>query len=629
MRQHPIRTCTAATLLAGAAFALFSCARGPAPSAPSAPASDARAGSAAAHDGPPAEGAGAAHVARLRALLEREWDYELEHTPTYASVIGDRRWNDRWEDLSLSAIDAIDRHDRAVLSELATIDRALLPAEEQIDYDLFTRDCVTWTKEHELALHLLPTSQMASLPEYVRALTGVQVAYQLAGTLRFETSKDYRDWTARMQRFPAYVDQTMALMREGVRRRLVHPRIVLQRIPAQLDPQLVDDPTKSGFYAPFKRFPAQVAAAEQQRLSADARAAIADGVVPALRRFRQFLVSEYIPAAPEQVGIWQMPNGPAMYTFLARKFTTTDRTPDALHELGLSEVRALRAKMEAVKEKAGFRGALPDFFRFLRTDPRFYDRTGDELLLRYRGVAKRIDPLLVKLFKTLPRQPYGVEPTPEAMAPDTPTGFYYPGAPDGSRAGTYLVNLYRPETRPRWEMIPLTLHEAVPGHHFQVSLAAEQGHVSKFRRYGYYVAFGEGWALYSETLGYELGLYEDPYDAFGQLAYETWRAVRLVVDTGLHAKKWTRQQAIDYFMENAPRQKLDVVNEVDRYIAMPGQALGYKVGQLAIRDLRSRAERALGDRFDVRAFHDVVLLAGSLPLDVLEQRVDAWIRERR
>jgi uncharacterized protein (DUF885 family) len=417
----------------------------------------------------------------------------------------------------------------------------------------------------------------------------------------------------------------LALMRQGMKEKRLHPKVVLQRLPRQVEGQLVKEPTQSGFYGPFKRFPAAIPQAEQQRLAQEAQAAIARTVLPALERFHRFLVAEYIPAAPEAVGAWQLPEGEKLYAFLARRATTTRLTPEQIHTLGLSEVKRLRAEMEAVKARANFKGSLAEFFAFLRTSKQFYYPSGAELLLHYRDLAKRIDPTLVRLFRTLPRQPYGVEPTPEAMAPDVTTGFYYPAASDGSRPGTYLVNLYKPETRPRWEMIPLTLHEAVPGHHLQTSLAAEQTGLPEFRRYGYYMAYGEGWALYCETLGDELGLYADPYDKFGQLAFEMWRAIRLVVDTGMHQKRWTRAQAITYFLENSPRQELDVTNEVDRYIAMPGQALAYKIGELKIRELRTRAEKALGARFDVRAFHDEVLLAGSLPLDVLERRLDAWI----
>ena len=574
-------------------------------------------------------GKGPARPSALQALIEREWQYQLEHNPTYASVLGDRRWNGQWDDLSLEAIERDHQHNLQVLKQLDAIKPARLSAKEQLDHALLRRDYQTWVDEHRFRWFLVPTSSMSSLPEGLKQPPGVQTAYQLADTLRFSTRQDYEDWLQRLEGFGTYVDQVMALMRQGMAEGRIHPKAVMQRVPRQVEAQLVKDPTKSGFYAPFTRFPAGIPRPEQERLAQEAQAALARTVLPALERFHRFLVDTYVPAAPEQVGVWQVPDGEAMYAAFIRKQTTTELTPEQVHQLGLSEVKRLRAEMEAVKARAGFKGSLAEFFRFLRTSPQFYYPSGAELLVHYRDLAKRIDPLLVRLFRTLPRAPYGVEPTPEAMAPDVTTGFYYPGASDGSRPGTYLVNLYKPETRPRWEMVPLTLHEAVPGHHLQTSLAAEQTGLNAFRRYGYYMAYGEGWALYCETLGDELGLYEDPYDKFGQLAYEMWRAVRLVVDTGMHQKRWTRQQALTYFLENSPRQELDVTNEVDRYIAMPGQALAYKIGELKIRELRRRAEGALGERFDVRAFHDAVLLDGSLPLDVLERRIDAWIAAQK
>ncbi|AEI66312.1 DUF885 domain-containing protein [Corallococcus macrosporus] len=568
-------------------------------------------------------------AAALHALLQQEWQYQLEHSPTYASVQGDRRWNDRWDDLSLKAIEADHQHNLQVLAKLKTVDREALSAADQLNHDLFRRDYETWVEEHRFKPYLMPVSHLAGIPEGIKQPPGVQAAYQLADTLRFATVQDYEDWVVRLQGFGAYVDQVLALLEEGLRQRRVPPKVVLQRIPPQVARQLVADPADSGFFAPFRRFPQGIPAVEQQRLEKAAREAIARGVLPALKRFHQFLTEEYVPKGTDAVGIWQLPDGAEQYDFLARKFTTTGLSAEEIHALGLAEVKRLRAEMEAVKTQAGFKGTLAEFFHFSRTDARFYARDGDELLMRYRALSKRIDPLLVRLFKTLPRQPYGVEPTPEAIAPDATTGFYYAGAPDGSRPGMYLVNLYRPETRPLWEMVPLTLHEAVPGHHLQLALAAEQPSLPDFRRYGFYVAYGEGWALYAESLGDELGLYSNPYDKFGQLAYDMWRAVRLVVDTGMHVKRWTRQQALDYFMENSPRQALDTTNEVDRYIAWPGQALAYKVGQLKMRELRTRAEQALGPRFDVREFHDVVLLDGALPLDILEARVQAWVAARQ
>jgi uncharacterized protein (DUF885 family) len=408
----------------------------------------------------------------------------------------------------------------------------------------------------------------------------------------------------------------------------MQPRVAVDRVVAILDAQAKVEPSRSGFFEPFTRFPDRVPAVERQRLSEAAAEAIRDRVRPALRGFRDFLATEYRAAAPEEGGLGRQ-GGDALYRFLVRRHTTTAMSPDEIHALGLREVARLLAEMETVKARAGFAGALPAFFEHLRTDPRFFYADGDSLLRGYRALAKRVDPKLVALFGRLPRMPYGVEPTPEAQAPHATTGFYFPAASDGSRAGTYLVNLYRPEMRPKWEMVPLTLHEAVPGHHLQVSLAAELSELPAFRRLGYFVAYGEGWGLYSEWLGHELGLYADPHDHFGQLAWEMWRAVRLVVDTGMHAKGWTRARAIRYFLDNSPRPELDVVNEIDRYLAMPGQALAYKIGQLRILALRRRAEQALGPRFDVRSFHDEVLGAGSLPLDVLESRIDAWIAGRR
>ena len=561
----------------------------------------------------------------LATLLAEDWEYHLSRSPTYASILGDRRWNDRWDDLSAAALEADHRHDVAFLERLGKLTRGKLSDADRLNAELSERDHRDLVEAYALGLRFLPLNHLRGLPEGTGEFPGVQNAGQLGRQLRFTTLEDYRDWVARLDGFGGYVDQTMALLQEGVRRKMVHPRVVLERIPPQLDALITAAPAATPFYAPFTRMPESLPEAERRTLPQTAERLIRERVQPAYRRLRDFVVGTYLPAAPVEVGVARWPDGERLYAWCVRHNTTTDITPEQAHQLGLSEVARIRAEMEAVKARAGFKGTLAEYFQHLRTDPRYFFKTAEELLVHSRDLAKRIDPRLVRLFGTLPRAPYGVEPTPAAMAPDATTGFYYPGAEDGSRAGTYWVNTYRPETRPRWEMVPLTLHEAVPGHHLQVSLAAEQQDLPAFRRHRYDVAFGEGWGLYSEGLADELGLVDDPADKAGQLTYEMWRAVRLVVDTGMHVKGWSRARAIQYFLENTPRQELDVTNEVDRYIAYPGQALAYKVGQLKLRELRARAEKALGPRFDVRAFHDAVLLQGSLPLDVLERRIDAWI----
>lgn len=555
----------------------------------------------------------------LHDLFAAEWDYDMQQSPERASELGDRRWNDRWSDDSLEAFARRHQHNQEVVAKLAGIDRAALSPVDQLNYDLFKKRYEVSIEGYKFHGFLLPLNQRG----------GIQTLDELADSLRFQTVKDYEDWITRLRTFPALMDQTIALMRQGMKERIVHPKVIMQRIPAQIDKQVVSDPTQSGFYKPFLHFPNDIPAAEQQRLQQEARQAVEQQIVPAYRKFKEFFVSEYLPACFDQVGIWQMPNGAERYAFLARRYTTTDATPEEIHQIGLKEVARIRAEMDRIMQQTGFKGTREEFFNFLRTDPQFYYKTPDDLFEAYKALAKTVDPNLVKVFKTLPREPYGVEAIPALSAPDTTAAYYRPGAADGSRAGTYFVNLYKPETRPKWEMTVLTLHESVPGHHLQIARAHELGEQPMFRRFGEYTAFVEGWGLYAESLGEDMGLYSDPYSKFGELTYQMWRAVRLVVDTGIHTKHWTRDQAIKYFMDNAPKTELDVVNEIDRYIAWPGQALAYKMGELKIQELRAHARQELGAKFDLKEFHDVVLGSGALPLDILGRNVDQWIAGKK
>ncbi|MGE0495392.1 MAG: DUF885 family protein [Vulcanimicrobiota bacterium] len=551
----------------------------------------------------------------LDSLLEAEWQHLLSEDPLVASWLGIPGHNDGWPDLSASARKRRHEHYRQLLSRLDRLEG--LAPQEQLNLELF-REQIRWkVQEYELGLDRLAINQR----------DGIQTIGSLADALEFSTLKDYEDWVTRLETFPGYAAQTIELLREGIKTGVMQPRIIVERLPRQLADQMAQDPTDSIFYKPFKQRPPQLDQTAFDSLAERARHAISEGVVPAYGRLHHFIEQEYLPASPQTVGASQWPQGQAAYQFLIGRYTTTDMTADQIHQLGLAEVQRIRGEMEQIIHQVGFRGSFREFLDSLRTDPRFYYHDSQELLKTYRAFCNRVDLQMPTMFGKLPRRPYGVEPIPDYIAPDTTTAYYMP--PSGSRAGIYYVNLYQPEARPKYEIEVLTLHESVPGHHHQIALALELEGLPAFRRYsdgfGSYTVFVEGWALYAESLGYEMGFYEDPYSKFGQLTYDMWRAVRLVLDTGIHAKGWTRQQAIDFFLENTAKTKLDIVNEVDRYIAWPGQALAYKIGQLKIRELRTRAEKELGPRFDLRAFHDVVLGQGAVSLKVLEQQVDAWV----
>jgi uncharacterized protein (DUF885 family) len=418
--------------------------------------------------------------------------------------------------------------------------------------------------------------------------------------------------------------QYVETMRVGVKEGYTLPKVVMQGWETAIDAHIVDDPTKSLLYAPFDDFPEAILSGDRARLAQRGKQAITGSVVPGYRTLRDFLANEYVPKCRENIGASSLPNGKEFYEFRVRYFTTLDLTPQQVHDTGLSEVKRIRAEMDQVMGKTGFKGSFAEFLTFLRTDDRFYVDTPEQLLKEVSYICKKMDGQLPTMFKTLPRMPYGVKPIPDFIAPKTTTAYYNRPAGDGTRAGTYYMNTYDLKMRPLYELEALSFHEAVPGHHLQIAIMQELPNVPNFRRYAYFTAFVEGWGLYSERLGLETGFYQDPYSDFGRLTYEMWRATRLVVDTGMHYFGWTRQQAIDYMASNSALSLHNVTTEVDRYISWPGQAVAYKIGELKIRELRAWAEKELGPKFDVREFHDVVLWSGSVPLDVLDANVRAW-----
>lgn len=561
----------------------------------------------------------AAPADNFSALLDEVWQWQLAEYPMFASQLGDRRYDDRWSDNSLEAIAQRQEDTQAFLQRLYAIDRSALSEADQLNYELFRRSLQDDVDLFEFNSHLLPFSQRG----------GVQNLDNSTNSLSFTTVTDYENWLARLGKIDVVIEQTIDRAEKGRKSGMMSPKVLMRRIPPQIALQLVDDAEASPFFTIFASMPDSIPPEEQNRLRALGRETITATVLPAYRQLDKYFSGTYLPASRDSIGLSDLANGSAWYETLARQFTTTQMSPDDIHRLGLNEVRRIRGEMQTIIDKLDFSGTFQDFLVFLRSDPQFYFDNPDDLYQAYLATCKRIDPELVKLFGTLPRMPYGVKPIPDSVAPDTTTAYYSRPAADGSRAGTYWVNLYKPEVRPKYEIEVLSVHEAMPGHHLQIALQQELPDMPNFRRYMGFTAFVEGWGLYSENLGYDLGLYKDAYSQFGQLTYEMWRAVRLVVDTGIHYKGWTRQQAIDFFKDNAAKTELDIINEIDRYISMPGQALAYKIGQLRMQTIRERAELALGDTFDIRAFHDALLGAGALPLDILEQRMDAWIEQQR
>ncbi len=557
---------------------------------------------------------------QLYALFDEDWAARLVESPQFATSVGDHSRNDELADMSLEAIERRVERRRDVLRRLEEIDVSGLSAADRINARMFERQLRSSVQGFEFGGYEMP----------LNADSGFHMGFaRMHRPMPFRTADHYDDYIARMRAIPAYFEQQQGHMRAGIERGFTLPRVTLEGYEDTISAHIVDDPQDSAFWAPFEEVPASVGEMDRERILTDAEAAITDAVVPAYQGFYDFFVGEYLPGARETIGASDLPDGQAYYADQVRWFTTLDVTPQEVHEIGLGEVARIRAEMAEVIRETGFEGSYAEFLDFLRSDPRFYPKTAQELLERAAWIAKTMDGKLPSLFATLPRVPYTVEPVPDHMAPKYTAGRYVSAPYNSTQPGIYWVNTYNLPSRPLYPLAALTLHEAVPGHHLQTALAAEMDAVPEFRRHDYLSAFGEGWALYAEYLGLEAGIYEDPYSNFGRLTYEIWRACRLVVDTGVHALGWTRQQMLDYLAENTALSLHEVTTETDRYISWPGQALAYKIGELKIRELRARAEEALGADFDVRHFHDAVLANGSVPLDILEELINAWIEEQK
>jgi uncharacterized protein (DUF885 family) len=554
--------------------------------------------------------------AAFEAVLDEAWQFELREDPFYATNVGDHRFDDRLPAVTLE--DHARRADarRQALARLSAIDPDSLDEQNRITYAILEQDLRDRIGEYEFNGHLIPfTSDDGFHIEFAR----------LPSSMPFRTTDDYGRYIARLRAWPEFVRQSISLLQEGLRTGTTMPRIVLEGYDVTMASHVVSSPEQSVFWAPFATFPSTIPEADRQRLRQEGRLAVEAAVVPGYRALLEFFTNEYIPAARTTTGASDLPNGNLFYEHRVRMYTTLDLTPVEIHDLGQREVERIRNEMEGIMREVGFGGDFAAFLAFLRNDARFYARTPDQLLKEAAWIAKRMDGALPSLFGRLPRLPYGVQPVPAHLAPKYTGGRYISAPPGGRQPGYYWINTYALDSRPLYTLEALTLHEAVPGHHLQISLAQELDGLPALRRNVYHSAFGEGWGLYAERLGLEAGFYRDPYSNFGRLTYEMWRACRLVVDTGIHALGWTRQQALDFLAQNTALSLHEVTTETDRYISWPGQALAYKMGELHIRDLRARAESQLGERFDLRSFHDAVLANGSVPLDVLTGMIEQWI----
>lgn len=555
----------------------------------------------------------------FQALLKKEWNFRINEFPYLARDNGNKEKDSQI--MHVSEKDQLRRYEywKQIKLELAAISCENLEREECINYRMFKRQMHQFLADYETRAYLIPFNSDSGFYMYWP---------QWGDDTNLVSAEDYRNYLSRLQALPIVMDEYIALMREGLRTGMTQPRVILAGREEPIRKQLVEDPNQSDFYKPFLNMNKNISAEEKQKLMEQARTAVMEGVVPAYERLLDFFEDEYFTNARTTLGASSLPDGKRFYDEQIYLYATVEMSAEEIHELGLSEVARIRAEMETIITDLKFDGDFAAFIQFLRTDPQFYAKTPHELLAEASYFAKKIDGRLPQLFGKLPRQPYGVAPVPDDIAPFY-TGGRYVGSPlNAHKGGYYWVNTYALESRTLYTLPSLTLHEAMPGHHLQGALALEQGEQPDFRRNDYISAYGEGWALYAEKLGIEMNIYETPYQDFGRLTYEMWRACRLVIDTGIHAKGWSRQQALDYLSENTALSIHEITTEIDRYISWPAQALSYKLGEYTIWQLRREAESRLGADFDLRNFHDFILALGSVPLEILKDEVHRWIAEQ-
>ena len=551
---------------------------------------------------------------KFELFLSDDWEKYLSNNPLFATYTGDKRQNNKINPNTVDHFFQELESDKTSLAGLYEIDFNKLNDENKLNYKL-----------KEFSLNESINSK--KFPTYYLRLNqrgGIQSFYETGNRLVYSSSQDYFDWLERLEEFTNHINISLKINKEGLSKGITQPKMITKGVIEQIDAIIDSDIDTNPYMKVFLEADESILTkSEKKDLIDNAKNLIENKINPAYVELNKFLKNDYIVNSRNSIGIKDVPGGSEYYEDLAKHFTTTNLTPDEIHEIGLTEIKRIRSEMEAIIDQVNWDGDFNSFLNYLRTSPRFYYNNGEDLLDAYLIMSKTIDPLLPKLFTVFPRAPYGVIPIPAESAPFTTTAYY--NSPSPGRPGYFYANLYKPESRPKYEIPVLTVHEAVPGHHFQISIAQELENVPMFRKYQGITAFVEGWGLYSEELGEFIGLYDDPYDKFGQLTYDMWRAIRLVVDTGMHYKDWSRDDAVNLFIENSAKSILDINNEVDRYIAWPGQALAYKIGQLKILELRNKAEKILGDKYDIKEFHDEVLKRGSLPLDLLEYYIDEWI----